>query len=74
MNSVFHVGFIELVNQYIPASVPTLYPLKPAENLKFSEGYQIGHIGKKWVKHNFMEENLLLHERYKQQLATIKLV
>ena len=37
MNSVFHVGFIELVNQYISPSIPTLYPLKIEENLKFSD-------------------------------------
>ena len=36
MNSVFHVGFIELANQPISASVPTSYPPKTAENLKFS--------------------------------------
>ena len=37
MNSVFHVGVIELTNQYISAGAPTLYPLKTAENLKFSD-------------------------------------
>ena len=49
MNSVFHAGFIELVNQYISASVPKLYPLNKAENLKFSDafwGYQIGTLGR----------------------------
>ena len=49
MNSVFHVGFIALVNQHIFASVPTLYPLKTAENLKFSDvfwGYEIGTLGR----------------------------
>ena len=45
MNSVFHVGVTETMNKYVSASVPTLYPLKTAENLKFSDvfwGYQIG--------------------------------
>ena len=48
MNSVFHVGFIKQVNQYVSASIPTLYPLKTAENLNLSDvfwGYQIGTLG-----------------------------
>ena len=50
MNSVFHVGIFELVNQYISASVPTLYPLKKAENLKFSDVFwehQMRTLGRK---------------------------
>ena len=49
MNSAFHVDFIELVNQYISANVSTLYPLKTAENLKFSYVfwcYQIETLGR----------------------------
>ena len=42
MNGAFHVGIIELVNQYISASVPTLYPLKTAEN--FSDVFWEYHI------------------------------
>ena len=56
MNSVFHVDFIELVNQYISASIPTLYPLKTAENLKLSDvfwGYQIGTLGTELNERNF---------------------
>ena len=49
MNSVFHVGVTETMNKYVSASVPTLYPLKTAENLKFSDifwGYQIEILGR----------------------------
>ena len=48
MNSVFHVGFSEIVNQYISASVSTLYPLKKAENLKLSVfwRHQLGISGR----------------------------
>ena len=45
MNSIFHVSFIELVNQCLSANVPTLYLLKTTANLKVSDafwGYQIG--------------------------------
>ena len=50
MNSAYHVGSTELVNQYISASVPTLYSLKTAENAKFSDvfgEYQIRTLGRK---------------------------
>ena len=56
MNIVFHVDFIELVNQYISFSVPTLYPLKIAENLKFSDafwGYEIGKFGRNGLNTTF---------------------
>ena len=59
MNSVFHVDFIELVNQSISASVPTLYPLKTAENLRSSNvfwGYEIGKFGRNGLNTTFWKK------------------
>ena len=78
MNSVCRVVVIEIMNKYISASVPSLYPLKTAENLKFSGifwGYQIGILGRNvlnatlWKKLYFcvkgVSKNLLQFSWYK---------
>ena len=47
------------MNQYISASVPTLYPLKTVENLKFSDVvwcYQIGTLGRNALNTNLWKK------------------